>query len=367
MLKKILILLILIIIAIFAGDYTNKNNSVPSDVIQETPAQNNASPTPTGKITDSKSMSFGATVDSASYRYPGHWYGPVDEEGSKKEIDIIADMGMDFFRIDVRNETLGFPDEVKKLDNIIAYGRSKNLKLYIGIYGMETWLASFEKIITLYRKGGGGKASLDEFKKMYTEQTMYLMDRYKPNYIMIMPDARQNIGNQVDSVRPVTEWVAYTKELAAKIKSISPGTKIILNEVIRSEDSLSSVDYVEGVMKDNDTNIDVIAIDPYDFNELNDEISTSSRLKKQYKWHGELWVGETNVFNSKGEDYQKRYFETAIDLAKENGFTGYVVFYLRDMPVTKAERGIIRNDFSKKPAYWLIKAKIQEIQNTTAD
>lgn len=322
------------------------------------------SETPTQQVSIQilKKMTFGATVDSTSYRYPGHWYGSIDEEGSKKEIDAMAEMGMDFFRIDIRNETLGFPQEVNKLDNIIAYGRSKNLKVYIGVYGMEKWLASFAKIVTLYRKGGGGAASWDEFREMYTGETIYLMNRYKPDYIMIMGEARQNIGNQVNSERPVSDWLAYTKELAAKIKGISPNTKIVLNEVIRSKASLSSVDYVEAIMKDNDSNIDIIGIDPYEFDELREEISTSTRLAKQYKWHGELWVGETNILHPKGDDYQGKYFETAIDLARENNFTGFVVFYFRDIQVVTESRGIMRNDFSKKPAYLTIINKIKSYQ-----
>jgi len=62
----------------------------------------------------------------------------------------------------------------------------------------------------------------------------------------------------VNSVQTVNEWVTYTKEVAATIKSISPNTKIILDETIRSSDSHSSVDYVTGVIQDNDKNIDVM-------------------------------------------------------------------------------------------------------------
>ena len=302
-------------------------------------------------------MTFGSTVDSASYRYPGHWYGSIDEDGSKKEIDAMAEMGIDFFRIDIRNETLSFPEEVEKLDNIVAYGRSRGLKVYLGVFGMETWQASWLDMLFGHPFGGGGTASWYDFKNMYTYETSYLMNRYKPDYIMIIVEARKNIGNQVNSERTVEEWVAYTKELAAMIKSISPTTKIIINEMIRSQDASSSVDYVERMMKDNDKNIDVIGIDPYSFDEFNDEINTSKHLANQYNWHGELWVGETNILNTQGDEFQRAYFEYAINRAEQNNFTGFVVFYLRDNPQTFGDKGIMWNNFSKKPAYWVIENK----------
>ncbi|MFA6097622.1 MAG: hypothetical protein WC788_08440 [Candidatus Paceibacterota bacterium] len=309
-------------------------------------------------------MVFGATVDSASYRYPGHWYGSIDEEASKREIDAMVEMGIDFFRIDVRSETLGYAEEMKKLDNIVTYGRSKGLRVYFGVFGMETWMASWLDMFWTYPNGGGGKASWDDFRKMYTGEVDTIMNRYKPDYIMIIPEARRNIGNQVNSVRTVDEWVIYTKELAAKIKNISPSTKVVLNEVVRSEDKNSSVDYVGAIMKDNDKNIDIIGIDPYSPEELNDEMSTVTRLAERYKWHGRLRIGETNIFNVKDDDYQKKYFETAIDLAIENNFEGFVVFYFRDIPGQTDKRGILNNDFSKKPAYEVINKKIESIRQS---
>ncbi len=364
--SKISAIFLLILIVLISG-CIGKNEPTPFErnATQETSIPNNTVLAPE-ETTAHESMVFGATVESASYRYPGHWFGAIDEENAKKEIDAISELGADFIRIDIRNETLNYPEEVKKLDNIVAYGRSKNLKIYFGAFGMETWMASWLDMFLKAPDGGGGKASWEDFKRMYSGEVSYLIGRYKPDYIMIIVEARRNIGNQVGSKRTVDEWVAYTKELAAMIKSSSPGTKIVLNEVVRSKDAHSSADYVEGIMKDNDNNIDIIGIDPYSLDELYDEMNTSLKLAKQYNWHGKLWVGETNVFNYKGDDYQKEYFETAIELAKKNNFEGFVVFYTREIPKQSDSRGIIRNDFAKKPAYWLIKEKIREIKSMPA-
>jgi len=117
-------------------------------------------------------------------------------------------------------------------------------------------------------------------------------------------------------------------------------------------------------MKDNDKNIDIIGIDPYSSEELTDEMNTVLRLSAQNEWHGKLRIGETNIFNVKDDDYQKKYFETAIDLAKKNNFEGFVIFYFRDIPGQTDKRGIIKNDFSMKPAYEAIKKEIKEINGS---
>lgn len=363
--RKALALVSILFLAIFTGIFSIGKNQQPKPIPQvaDLDSDGGKKALNTAPVSEEKDrMVFGSTVDSASYRYPGHWYGSIDEEASKREIDVMAEMGIDFFRIDIRNETLGYPEEMKKLDNIVSYGRSKGLRVYFGVFGMETWMSSWLDMFWTYPGGGGGKASWDDFKKMYTGEVDAIMNRYKPDYIMIIPEARRNIGNQVNSVRTVEEWVAYTKELAAKIKIISSGTKVVLNEVVRSKDKNSSVDYVEGIMKDNDKNIDMIGIDPYSPEELDDEMGTVTRLAGQYKWHGRLRVGETNIFNVKDDDYQKKYFETAIDSAKKNNFEGFVIFYFRDIPGQTDKRGIINNDFSKKPAYEVIKRKIEDIR-----
>ncbi len=90
------------------------------------------------------SMTFGITINDACYHAPNLPYGPINLENSLKEVDKAKELGVDFVRIDIRNETLQYPDEINKIDSIVNYARSRGLKIYIGVYGMESWLpASF--------------------------------------------------------------------------------------------------------------------------------------------------------------------------------------------------------------------------------
>jgi len=126
------------------------------------------------------SMTFGVIIDYASYRFPGFWRGLILVNESKKQIDLAKELGVDFVRFDIRNEAINYPEEMEKLDTIIAYARSKNLRIYIGVYGMESWYNW--KDMWNYPYGGSGKASWEEFKEMYTNEVRYLAERYKPDY-----------------------------------------------------------------------------------------------------------------------------------------------------------------------------------------
>ena len=160
-------------------------------------------------------MTFGITIDYASYRYPGYSRGSFLVNESKKQIDIAKELGVNYVRFDIRNEAINYPEEMKKLDTIIEYARSQNLGILIGAYGMETW---YNSNFLNYPYGGSGKASWEEFKEMYTNETKFLVERYKPDYMIIVPECPFNIGNQINSVRTINEWVEYTKNVANMIK-----------------------------------------------------------------------------------------------------------------------------------------------------
>ena len=146
-------------------------------------------------------------------------------------------------------------------------------------------------------------------------------------------------------------------------KTVSPDTKIVLDEIVRTKSGLTNIAFVEAIMDDNSPYIDIIGIDPYSYDELDDEVSNIVRLRDQYNWHGDIWVGETNIFGAHAgkEEYQKDYLNHSISLASENGFDGFCIFYLRDGTGTTDNQGILNEDFTKKVAYSVLKEYIEEL------
>ena len=320
----------------------------------------------TEPLVEGDPMIFGTTIDAVGYRIPDSYLGSINYDDAKKEIDVAKDLGMDFVRFDIRNETLAYPDEINKLDMTIDYARNKDLKIYIGVYGMETWLSSILSMIVTSKKGGAGKADWDEFKEMYMWEANYLANRYNPDYMMIIVECPYNIGNQVNSQRSTKEWVEYTKQVAHMINETSPDTEIILGETARTKSSPTSIEYIEEIMKDNDRNIDIIGIHPYSFEELDDEILSVTWLKSKYNWPGDIWIDETNTFTFKDEEHQKEYFKYALSVATQNEIKGFVVFRLRDISDDiSGNYGIVGKNFEKKPAYYVIKESINKSHQQT--
>ncbi len=195
---------------------------------------------------------------------------------------------------------------------------------------------------------------------MYESEATYLAERYHPDYMMIMPELRFNLGNQVNSVRSIEEWVQFTKVIADSIKNISPDTKIVLDEIARRKSTPNSIDYIRAIMQDNYEKIDILGIDPYSYSELEDEVSTIVEFRKNYNWHGKIWVGETNLLDFNDENEQRDYFLYSIDLANKNEFDGFCIFYFRDGSGMTENTGILYEDFTQKPAYDAIKQIIQQ-------
>ena len=319
------------------------------------------------------SMTFGVEIDYASYRYPGFWGGLILVNESKTQIDLAEELGVDFVRFDIRNEAVLSSSEMTKLDQVIDYSRLKDLKIYIGVYGMETWYDWDHW--GEYPYGGSGKATWEEFREMYTNESSYLAERYEPDYMMIMVECPFNIGNQVDSVRTIDEWVNYTKEVAGIVKDISPNTKIVLDQIVRKNDNgphgSSEYEFTDAIMKDNSELIDIMGCDPYNYKDLHSDVSNLVEFKDTYNWHGEIWIGETNLLDKwsklfrpstpKEDRDQRDYFVYAIDLVNRSGFDGFCIFYFTDdSNDANSGMGITFKDFAPKPAYDAIKQIIQQ-------
>lgn len=313
------------------------------------------------------SMTFGVAIDVFCDWLQGK-ENPINMDIAKKEVDAAKDIGVDFVRFDIRDELISSPEELKKLDEIIDYTRAKDLKIYLGVYGrfnnanLKLWKNPL-KVMKDYPTGGSGLATWDEFKKMYTEEVRYLVERYHPDYMMIMVECPFLIGNQVNSVRTIDEWINYTNHVASVIKNTSSNTKIITDQMVRTGEVHYNIPFTEALMKNNSGLIDIIGIDPYSFDELDNEVSNIVRLRDKHDWNGEIWIGETNIMYPRSEAEQKKYFERAINLAIENDFEGFCIFYLREPDPYVGSVGILNEDFTPKPAYNFIKEIIENRQN----
>ncbi len=298
-----------------------------------------------GSVPFAKEIVFGATVDAASYQMGSGKGASVDTDAAKKQIDLILELGADAVRLDLEKNNLEDAGEREKLDEVMDHIRGKKMAVILAYQGRESW------------SGAGrdkGKADWEEFKNGYREDVVFLMGRYKPEYLLILPGCPSDIGRQVDSEKTAGEWFDYAKEVGLAAKQISFSTNVMLEGALSSDkEGSGGSGFAEAALGSNDISIDVFSISVRDIKELEKGIDDLLALKKKYHWDGRVWMG--NIRADFGDDAarQEDFLLYSLYLADTNGFSGAVVGNLAD---SKGDRGgILKGDYTAKASYTAIK------------
>ncbi|MFA6897421.1 MAG: hypothetical protein WCQ96_04005 [Patescibacteria group bacterium] len=295
-------------------------------------------------VSFSKSVVFGSTINAASAT-AGERNFVIDIGSAEKEIDLAYDMGAGLTRFDVEQKTLASAEEIKKLDEVVSYARSKKMKIYLAYLGRDSWLGTGE---------GGGKANWEDFKKGYETDAVSLMERYKPDFFLILPDCPSGIGRQVDSQRTPEEWLDFAKETGVSIKQVSFPTKVVLEGMILSDKRKSGdAAFAERALENNDAAINIFSMKVGSATALKEGTEALLSMRKKYHWEGEIWMG--NVENDSGGDVrkQKDFLLYALHSANSNGFSGVILGQLRDDAGNRS--GVVAEDYSPKDSYAAIK------------
>jgi len=295
-------------------------------------------------VSFSNGVVFGSTIDAASATM-GEKNFVIDLSSAEKEMDIAYDMGVGLARFDVEQKTLASVEEIKKLDEVVSYARFKKMKIYLAYLGRNSWLGAGE---------GGGKANWEDFKKGYKTDAVSLMERYRPDFFLILPDCPSGIGRQVDSQRTPDDWLNFAKETGIAIKQVSFPAKVVLEGTILSDKRQpEDTTFAERALENNDAAINIFSMNAGSATELKEGTETLLAMKKKYHWEGEIWMG--NVEGDSGGDArkQKDFLLYALHSANSNGFSGIVLGRLRDDAGNRS--GIVAEDYSPKDSYAAIK------------
>lgn len=293
----------------------------------------------------SRDVSFGTTINAASADMGSGKKSTIDLFNAKKEIDLAYDMGADLVRLDLERKNLESVDELGKLDAAVSYAREKKMRIYLAYLGRNAWLGTNE---------GGGKADWGEFKKEYKADTVFLMNRYKPDCFLILPECPYSIGRQVDSRQSMEEWFNFAKEVGLALKQISFPTKIALEGTMLSDGAKAAdLAFAERVLGNNDVAINIFSMNAGSAAELEEGKENLLGLKKKYHWEGEVWMGNVKAGAGGNESKQKDYFLYALHLASSGDFSGIILGRLRDSDGDTS--GIVAEDFYPKESYTAIK------------
>lgn len=308
-------------------------------------------------------MTFGVQIPP-SYRFTRY----LTTQEIIDNVRIVDEVGADLVRFDIvydfwlHSET----ENIKKIDSAVEEARKRNLKVYLGIYGVEEW--------------GGRPVSWETWKNMYigTDGTpgmvKTIMTRYQPDYVELLPEGPYLCQNQVNEDVPMIEWVKLAAESTELVKQISPSTIVVINTVpqhpgyenkpllkdlMDPSELLSNTPHLAAEEKEKIKKgikkIDVIGIDPYSLKELKYDYEYAEKYWNKDK---ELWIAET-WSSGKGvyiDNLDDKYIKGSIYYAQSNGMTGYILFFGRNLHT---------KDFGKTPAFYTYNDVIEEVRNNT--
>jgi hypothetical protein len=293
----------------------------------------------------SKDVSFGAVVDAASHSIGGK-NSVIDREGAKKEIDLISEAGGDVARFNLERRSLEDAGELEKLDWLIDYARSRQMKIFLAYQGRESWLGS---------RIGKGRADWEEFANKYKEDVVFLAKRYQPDYMLILPQCPSGIGRQVNSKRTSREWSNYAKEVGVAVKQVNFAINIVLEGVLFAEgERKADVEFAETALASNDISINVFSMRAGSIDELEEGTEKFLDIRKKYHWEGFLWMGNVDASFGRDAAQEKDFILYSLYLANSNGFSGVILGKLTD---SEEGGGILRQDHTTKDVY----ASIREI------
>lgn len=261
-------------------------------------------------------MLFGVYADYPSYLYiRNHSIKEI-----RGEIKLYQQLGVDIIRIDVRYDhwLKNDAESIGKLEAAIEEVRKGKQKLWLSAYGVEEWNGK--------RLEDYGSASWEDWKKMYRQQVSMMATHYKPDYLMILPEAPSLMQNQISEEIETNSWVSFAEEIASSVRKLLPDSKIVAVTALQIEDPrISNREYFRQLMQ-NDNDIDIVGVNPYSTYEL--KTYTNKYALPYLNPAKELWI--TEFWDNWKIEYRDGDSATAIKeaiyYAQDKGIVGFIPF-----------------------------------------
>ncbi len=202
----------------------------------------------------------------------------------------------------------------------------------------------------------------DEFKEQHLRHTRIFMERYRPDYYVVIKEPwwYQRAMKMISTDVTPEMWYELAVEACNLVKEINPNTKTAV------------AIYPQGTFKGgneekfyelcaNISNLDIMGVDCYDDKDL--EITANELIpyvpSDKKIWMLESWNGGGSSFLQpwKKEDDAK-WIKKSVKYSQEHNFDGYIVFYpLHFSSYTKYKNV----DWSQRtPAFYTFKEVIEE-------
>lgn len=261
------------------------------------------------KPTEYHPMHFGAQLTFAS----GDIYINLSE--LKEQLRVVEETGADVIRIDIDYEAwmTDNQDNIRRHDELIKQIRGDGKKLMLADRGA----AGFTK----------NRVSWEYFKQQHLKHTRIFMERYKPDYYIVVkePIWYVKFKPMIHTDTTPEMWYELASDACNIVKKINPDTKCAI-AVYPSGDREKEFFKLTADIK----NLDIMGVDCYDNNDL--QITGRDLIPiippDKETWMLESWNGGASSYLQPWKEKEDaQWIRKTVYYSQEKNFSGYILYY----------------------------------------
>lgn len=303
--KKILFIFIALILVVLALACIEEEQP-PAPPTERLPLTPTPQPVP---IEENPFMLFGAQLTFASGNME------IDLAELKEQLKVIEETGVDVVRLDLSYDAWMINDKanIERHDKIIQQIRDDSKLLMIADKGADSFI--------------GHPVTWEEFKKQHLKHTRIFMERYRPDYYVVVkePVWYRDFEKMISTETTPEMWRGLAKEACSIVKEISPNTKTAIAIYPSGEQEEEFFKKVADI-----DNLDIMGVDCYDDKDLG---MTANKLLPYVPPDKKIWMLES--WNGGGSSYLQpwkkeadaEWINKSVRYSQEQNFGGYIVYY----------------------------------------
>jgi len=275
---------------------------------------------------------------------PADWQSVV-----QREIRLAIELNVSYLRYDIQEEMLQNSQGLADLNQSITMIKSVGLGVILSPFGYQSW--------------GTTRPSVAALNSTIQNESLFLVENFHPAYLFPFYEPNGQVQVNLGYALPTSEWLGMIAVTAAKVKSVSPATKIL----IEIADNSQGLSLAQGLTKM--PNVDAVGFDLYpgSVSDMSD-VNPYAALMAENP-HYEFWISEMGMDSTQfGTDAQAKFIAKAVSEASTNwNASGVCVWGLEDnvglgLNFFRLDGlGIVTESGTPKPAFYAYQTAIAAV------
>jgi hypothetical protein len=275
---------------------------------------------------------------------PSGWRSVV-----QREISLASELNVSYLRYDIQEELLQNPQGLADLNQSIAMIRSAGLGIILSPFGYQSW--------------GSHHPTVDDLNSTIQNESLFLAENFHPSYLFPFYEPNGQVQVNLGYSLPTSEWLGMIAVTAAKVKTVAPETKVL----IEIADNSQGMSIAQGLV--NMPDVDAVGFDLYpgsvsDMSHVDSYATLMASHPQEEFWISEIGMDSTQF----GTDAQARFIAKAVSEASTNwNASGVCVWGLEDnvglglSSLRLDGLGIVTESGSPKPAFYAYQTAIAAV------